>query len=217
MFSARGDRNCPPGRHRGRAKANTPPDSVMIWAKGSLRFLLSGRKGVVRPYKGLDYLIDAFRELVDKFDVALVIAGEFFSGLSQYQKELQKAGIAERTYLFPRYIPYEEVPLFFGAADIVVQPYVRFSGQSGVTQTAYLHSLPVVATEVGGLPELVLQGKTGYIVKPANVGELAVAIEALLADAERRREYGANGRTFLETHLAWEKIVDRLLEIYAES
>ena len=173
--------------------------------------------GFVRPYKGLEYLIRAFKELVGRFDVALLIAGEFFSGLSECQRELQKAGIAERTYLFPRYIPYEEVPLFFGAADVVVQPYVRFSGQSGVTQTAYQHSLPVVATEVGGLPELVLHGKTGHIVKPGNVGELARAIEALLADEEKRREYGANGRRFLETHLAWEKIVERLLEIYAEA
>lgn len=173
--------------------------------------------GFVRPYKGLEYLITAFKELIHKFDVALVIAGEFFSGFTEYQTAIQRNGIAEKTYLFPRYIPYEEVSLFFSAADIVVQPYVRFSGQSGVTQTAYLHSLPVVATDVGGLPELVLHENTGFIVKPGNAQELRVALEALLVDPEKRKEYGVNGRKFLETHLAWENVTRTLLEIYAEA
>lgn len=171
--------------------------------------------GFVRPYKGLDDLLASFKALANKFDVALVIAGEFFAGLTEYRKELERNGIARRTYLFPGYIPYEEVPLFFSAADIVVQPYVRFSGQSGVTQTAYLHSLPVVATNVGGLSELVLHGKTGLITKPRNPEELTVALEALLEDGDRRLEYGANGRRFLEDHLSWEKVTQRLLEIYA--
>jgi len=173
--------------------------------------------GFVRPYKGLNVLISSFKALVDKFDVALVIAGEFFSELTQYKKELKKNGIAERTYLFPRYISYEEVPLFFSAADIVVQPYVRFSGQSGVTQTAYLYSLPVVATDVGGLPELVLDGKTGVIVKPGNSRELAMALESLLSNEAKRQAYGENGNSFLKTHLAWEKVTQRLLKFYAES
>jgi glycosyltransferase involved in cell wall biosynthesis len=171
--------------------------------------------GFVRPYKGLNDLISAFKALVEKFDVALVIAGEFFEGLIHYQKELKRNGIAERTYLFPRYIPYKEVPLFFSAADILAQPYTRFSGQSGVTQTAYHYSVPVVATEVGGLPELVIQGKTGFIVKPGNPQELTLALEALLGDADKRRQYGANGKRILESHLSWEKVTQRLVEIYA--
>lgn len=171
--------------------------------------------GFVRPYKGIDYLIRAFRSFAAKFDVALVIAGEFFTDLTQYQRELKKSGLGEKIYLFPRYIPYEEIAVFFSAADIVVQPYVSFSGQSGVSQTAYLHSLPVVATEVGGLPELVIHEKTGLIVKPADSQGLAIALESLLADDDKRRQYGANGRKFLETHLGWEKVAERLLEIYA--
>jgi glycosyltransferase involved in cell wall biosynthesis len=173
--------------------------------------------GFVRPYKGLDDLLASFKVLANKFDAALVIAGEFFAGLAEYQKELERNGIARRTYLFPRYIPYEEVALFFSAADIVVQPYARFSGQSGVTQTAYLHSLPVVATDVGGLPELILHGKTGLITKPGNPEELTMALGALLEDGDKRQEYGANGKRFLEEQLSWKKVSQRLLDLYAET
>lgn len=172
--------------------------------------------GFVRVYKGLNHLIVAFKELIDRFDVALVIAGEFFGGLAHYQKELEIQGVAKKTYLFPRYISYEEVPLFFSAADVVVQPYVRFSGQSGVTQTAYLYSLPVVATQVGGLPELVLHGKTGFVVKPGDPQGLTDALEALLADGDKRREYGRNSKRFLDDQLSWDKVTQKLLKIYAE-
>ena len=171
--------------------------------------------GFVRPYKGLEPLIEAFAALGDRFDVALVIAGEWFSGLDECRRTIQGAGLGGRTYLFPRYIPYGEISLYFSAADIVVQPYVRFAGQSGVTQTAYLHALPVVATAVGGLPELVLHERTGLIVEPGNARALAEALRVLLADPDKRREYGAAGRRLLETQLAWGKIADTLMEIYA--
>jgi glycosyltransferase involved in cell wall biosynthesis len=173
--------------------------------------------GFVRPYKGLSDLIVAFKELINRFNVALVIAGEFFGGWTEYQNELERHGVANRTYLFPRYIPFEEVPLFFSAADIVVQPYVRFSGQSGVTQTAYLYSVPVVATDVGGLPELVLHGKTGLVTKPGDPEVLRSALETLLADDGMRREYGDNGKKFLDSELSWVKISQRLLEVYGEA
>lgn len=173
--------------------------------------------GFVRPYKGLEYLLEAFAKIRHRFDVALVIAGEFFEGPSRYQKKLEKEGILESTYLFPRYISYEEVSLFFSAADILVQPYVRFSGQSGVTQTAYMHSVPVVATSVGGLPELVLDKETGLVVKPRDSLELAHALETLLTDARKRRSYGENGRRFLDSHLTWESVTEKMLEIYAEA
>jgi glycosyltransferase involved in cell wall biosynthesis len=171
----------------------------------------------VRPYKGLDDLIQAFNIIVDKFDVALVIAGEFFSKLSPYREELQSKGLLNKTYLFSRYIPSEEVPIFFSAADLLVQPYVQFSGQSAVTQTAYLHSVPVIATDVGGLPELVMHGKTGIIVKPKDPKGLASAIEALLADDIKRRCYGLNGKRFLESHLTWDRVTQTRLKVYAES
>ena len=173
--------------------------------------------GYVRRYKGLNDLIEAFRIIADKFDVALLVAGEFFTAVDPYQEQLRSKGLVERTYLFPRYISAEEVPMFFKAADLLIQPYIKFSGQSGVTQTAYLHSLPVVATDLGGLPELVIHGKTGTIVQPANPKELALAIEALLVDDRKRRCYGLNGKKLLDSNLAWERVIQTMLTTYGEN
>ncbi|MGH7929095.1 MAG: glycosyltransferase family 4 protein [Candidatus Binatia bacterium] len=173
--------------------------------------------GYVRPYKGLSDLISAFEIVAAKFDVALLIAGEFFSGLAQYREELRSKGLLERTYLFSRYIASEEVTMFFSAADVLVQPYIKFSGQSGVTQTAYLHAVPVVATAVGGLPELVMDGQTGIIVQPGEPKGLALALETLLADDDKRRRYGFNGKRLLEANLTWDRVTERRLEIYGQS
>ena len=173
--------------------------------------------GYVRPYKGLQDLIEAAEIVAERFDVALVIAGEFFSGLTECQEALAKKGLLARTYLHARYIETEEVQNFFGAADLLVQPYIKFSGQSGVTQTAYLHSLPVVATDVGGLPELVKQGETGLIVRPQDPKGLAAAIESLLTDNEKRQQYGVNGKQFLQNELGWDRVTESLVKIYAET
>ena len=173
--------------------------------------------GYVRPYKGLGDLIEAFRMVAEKTEVALLVAGEFFTAVEPYQEQLRRAGLAEKAYLFPRYISTEEVPIFFKAADLLIQPYIRFSGQSGVTQTAYLHSLPVIATDVGGLPELVVQGETGLIVPPGNPRELASAIEALLGDARERRCLGVNGKKLLEANLTWDRVTQTVLKTYGEN
>jgi glycosyltransferase involved in cell wall biosynthesis len=173
--------------------------------------------GFVRPYKGLGDLIAAFKIVAEKFDVALVIAGEFFTGLDQYREELRTQGLLEKTYLFSRYIDAQEVPIFFSAADLLVQPYRKFSGQSGVTQTAYLHSVPVLATNVGGLPELVIHEKTGIIVQPKEPKGLASAIAALLADDEKRERYGRHGRELLDASLTWDRVTQKRLEVYARS
>jgi glycosyltransferase involved in cell wall biosynthesis len=173
--------------------------------------------GYVRPYKGLSDLIEAFKIIAEKFDVALVIAGEFFTEVTHYREELRNKNLLEKTYLVSRYIGSEEVPVFFSAADLLVQPYRTFTGQSGVTQTAYLHSLPVIATDVGGLPELVMHEKTGIIVRPKDPKALASAIETLLSDDDKRRCYGRNGNSLLEAHLTWDRVTERLLEIYATS
>jgi glycosyltransferase involved in cell wall biosynthesis len=85
------------------------------------------------------------------------------------------------------------------------------------TQTAYLHSLSVIATDVGGLPELVIHGKTGIIVRPKDPKALASAIETLLSDDDKRCCYGRNGNSLLEADLTWDRVSERLLEIYAAS
>ena len=173
--------------------------------------------GYVRPYKGLDDLIGAFKIITEKFDAALLIAGEFFTKIADCREELKNSGVLEKTYLFPRYVDAEEVPIFFAAADLLIQPYKKFSGQSGVTQTAYLHSVPVIATDVGGLPELVIHGESGIIVRPNDPQALASAMESLLSDEVKRHYYGRNGKKLLESDLSWDRVTESLVKIYAAS
>jgi hypothetical protein len=75
----------------------------------------------------------------------------------------------------------------------------------------------VIATQVDGLPELVVHNKTGMIVQPRDPKGLALAVETLLADEEKRRQYGLTGKKFLETELAWDRVTQALVKIYAES
>jgi glycosyltransferase involved in cell wall biosynthesis len=74
-----------------------------------------------------------------------------------------------------KYIPNEDVHLYFEAADVVVLPYVEAS-QSGIVPIAYAFNTPVISTRVGGLPEAVLDGTTGFLVNPGSSAEIAQAI-----------------------------------------
>lgn len=172
--------------------------------------------GLVRKYKGLEYLLAAFNKIKNDSDVALLIGGDFVEGKDKYEKIIVEYGIKDKTYIHSRYIRNEDVPIFFSAADILVQPYINFTGQSGVAPTAYYYSRPVIATNVGGLPEIVINNKTGLIVEPKDVNQIADAIRFFLQNPEKIGEYGAHGKKFLERELSWDGIMVKMLEIYSK-
>jgi len=171
--------------------------------------------GLIRRYKGLENLLTAFKGISDEFDVALLIAGDFVDGKDKYDKIISEYGINEVTYIHPGYIKDEDVPLFFAASDLLAQPYISFAGQSGVVPTAYYHSRPVIATRVGGLPEVVLDHRTGLIIEPARNDQLADAIRYFLQNPEKMEQYGSNGRRFLDDNLSWDGIVSTMLAVYS--
>lgn len=122
--------------------------------------------GFIRDYKGLDLLIDAFAdERLKQSDIKLLVAGEFYGDSSPYLQKIQDLQINDKVVLFNDYIPDHEVNCFFSAADIVAQPY-KTATQSGVTQIAFHFEKPMLVTRVGGLPEIVPDGKIGYVVEP---------------------------------------------------
>jgi glycosyltransferase involved in cell wall biosynthesis len=129
--------------------------------------------GFIRKYKGLDLLLEAMAALKQP-DVKLLVAGEFYEDAKPYQELIDKLGIRDRLVLKTEYIPKEDVRYWFSAADLVAQPY-RDATQSGVTQIAYHFEKPMVVTDVGGLPEIVPDGKAGYVVAP-EPGSIAKAI-----------------------------------------
>ncbi|MGH8223399.1 MAG: glycosyltransferase [Woeseiaceae bacterium] len=131
--------------------------------------------GLIRPYKGLRHLIEAMRRVSAELDCQLVVAGEFYEDKRPYLELIEKLALGQKIHVVDRYIPNEDVALFFTAADVVVLPYVSAT-QSGIVQIAFGLERPVISTNVGGLPEAVDHGKTGLLVEPQDPERLAAAI-----------------------------------------
>ena len=131
--------------------------------------------GFVREYKGLKVLLDAMPKVLKEMDATLLVAGEFYEDKDAYLAQVERLGLADKVKILDRYIPNEAVGGYFSAADLLVLPYLSAT-QSGITQIAFVYDLPVVATDVGGLPEVVRDGETGYLVPPGDPDALAQAI-----------------------------------------
>ncbi len=131
--------------------------------------------GYIRPYKGLHVLIDAMKIVKQKMNIRLLVCGEYYGDEEKYRAHMNKAGIDDITTVFSDYIPNEKVHIFFSAADVVVQPYLSAT-QSAIAQIAYFFSSPIIATNVGALPEVVINEKSGLIVPPNDPQQLANAI-----------------------------------------
>jgi glycosyltransferase involved in cell wall biosynthesis len=133
--------------------------------------------GYIRRYKGLRHLIRALPALASQFhdDYRLLIVGEFYEGREDILKLIKEQELDNRVLLVDRYVPNEEVELYFRAADITILPY-ESATQSGIIQVAYGFDLPVITTDVGGLPEVVRDEETGFIVPPADPTAIADAV-----------------------------------------
>lgn len=133
--------------------------------------------GYVREYKGLKYLLQALPRIVRNLDgqVQLWVVGEFGADREEYTELINGLGIADYVNVVDSYTPDREVEQYFAAADLVVLPYVSAT-QSGIVQIAYGFIKPVIVTNVGGLPDVVEDGKTGYVVEPEKPEEIAEAV-----------------------------------------
>jgi len=163
--------------------------------------------GFVRPYKGLDVLLDAVDLCADK-NMTLMVVGEFWKDKQKYIEKISQYGIGPRVKIVDRYIPNEDIGLYFAAADIVAQPYISASG-SGVCQTAYGFDRPVIATDVGSLSEVVQDGVNGRLVEPGNAVALAEAIDDSLKPENLGRFTEMAGKT--KEKFSWAELVDVIL------
>lgn len=137
--------------------------------------------GYIRPYKGLHVLIDAMKILKGKMNVRLLVCGEFYGDEEKYREHMKEAGVEDGTTVISDYISNESVHLYFSAADVVVQPYLSAT-QSAIAQIAYFFSSPIIATNVGALPEVIVNEKSGLIVPPNDPAALANAIVRFYAE-----------------------------------
>src|SRR5439155_6122659 len=132
--------------------------------------------GNIAPYKGLEYLVDAFCELVkeDRSYRLLVIGAP--KGSSNYWSEIERTiasrGICDQVIKKIEYVPDEETELYFKAADVLILPYARVF-QSGVLFLGYSFGLPAIVTDVGSLREEAIEGKTGFVCKTRDPSDLA--------------------------------------------
>ena len=122
--------------------------------------------GFIRDYKGLDILLKAIAdERIKNSDIKLIVAGEFYNNSEKYFELEKQLGLEGKMIWRTDFIADEQVKNYFCASDIIVQPY-KTATQSGVTQIAYHCEKPMLVTNVGGLPEIVPNGKVGYSVEP---------------------------------------------------
>jgi glycosyltransferase involved in cell wall biosynthesis len=163
--------------------------------------------GFVRAYKGLDVLLQALDALEAGAGYHLVVVGEFYEDAQKYRQSLETLERRGQLTLVDRYVPNEEVPLFFSAADLVVVPYLSAT-QSGVIQMAYAFGKPVVASAVGGIPEVVEDGATGYLVPPGEPGPLAAAVRRYFEGAEHERFAAAIARE--RDKYSWTRMVETI-------
>lgn len=166
--------------------------------------------GFIRNYKGLDIILEAMSLLPESFkDVNLLVAGEYYEDSAPYDEIIAEKQLENRIELHTKFIPNDEVRLYFSAADIVAQPY-RNATQSGVSQVAYHFETPMIITNVGGLSELVPHGEAGWVCEPM-AESLAAAIVSMYAP--KRLDYIRNSLKELKKQFSWPSMVKALEEV----
>ncbi|MEA3448117.1 MAG: glycosyltransferase [Bacteroidota bacterium] len=164
--------------------------------------------GFIREYKGLDLLIDAFGKLDDSYQ--LIIAGDCYGSFDKYQKQIDANKNNDNIHKFVRYIPDDEVPLFFSAADVSVLPY-KSATQSGITSISYHFKIPMLTTDVGGLKEVVKDGVTGKIATEVKAENIAAIILDYFKE-NKAETYKQNIRD-LKKYMSWESLADSILDM----
>jgi glycosyltransferase involved in cell wall biosynthesis len=166
--------------------------------------------GLIRKYKGLDMLLDAFNELKANPNIILVIAGEFYEDKQPYLDLIENYQIQNQVILHGKFISNEDVKLYFSAADLVALPY-RSATQSGVTQVSFHFEVPTLVTNVGGLGEIIPDKIAGYVVEPNGK---AIA-EAIIDYFENNRMPSfTEGMKKEKQKYDWKIFVDEVIDLY---
>ena len=190
--------------------------------------------GLIKPYKGLEYLVEAFQILRSQLqqqakqqtDVPqlspapgllphLLIVGklsiEDLDERQKYQDLLKQLEPDPDITCVNAYIPVEDIGTYFSATDIVVLPYVK-TYTSGILLAAYAAGKPVIVTDTGALGEAVEEGKSGLIVPPCNAPALAAAIRTLIHDPAQTVAMGEHAKHLTQTVYSWQQIATQTIQ-----
>ncbi len=167
--------------------------------------------GYIRKYKGLDILLEAMQdERIRKMGIKLIVAGEYYGDKEFYDNLIGELGIRDQLLLYTDFIPNAEVRLYFSAADCVVQSY-RTATQSGISQIAYHFEKPMIVTNVGGLPEIVPDGKVGFVTGVA-ARSIADAIVRFYEEGSKIN-FAENIRIEKQKY-SWQYFCDNIMQLY---
>lgn len=169
--------------------------------------------GFIREYKGLDILLEAFADKrIREMNLKLIIAGEYYSDSKSYINKMGELGIENDVITCNEFIPENKVVDYFCAADIVAQPY-KTATQSGVTQIAYHFNKPMIVTNVGGLAEMVPNGKVGYVIEP-NAKAIADSLVDFYTN-KREIEFSKNAE-IEKKRFDWKLMVEKMKQVYSK-
>jgi len=169
--------------------------------------------GYIRPYKGLEYLLRAMPGILEEMDAVLYVVGEFYEDSSRYRRYVEENGLAEKVVFVDRYVDNREVGKYFTAADLVVLPYISAT-QSGIAQISIAFDRPMVVTGVGGLPEVVREGRTGFVVPPRDSRSIKSAVVRFFSEGWSQRM--ASNFDSEKERFSWGAMVSALERFYNE-
>jgi glycosyltransferase involved in cell wall biosynthesis len=165
--------------------------------------------GFVRPYKGLEYLIQALPLVLAQQPAHLLVVGEFWSSPEFYERYAREYNVADAITFVNQYVPNEELGPYFDLADVVVLPYITAT-QSAVAQLAFGFGKPVITTRVGGLHEVVKEGVNGLIVPPQDEAALAHAIIQFYQDGLGARLAEQVRQSAQQNRFSWQSLVSAI-------
>ncbi|MCM8784623.1 MAG: glycosyltransferase family 4 protein [Candidatus Omnitrophica bacterium] len=173
--------------------------------------------GYISPRKGYDYLIKSIKILKGYFpDIKLIIVGKVLPLQKEYYNSLRhlvKTLNLDQNVVFTGYVKEKELLLILSLADIFAMASTHEGTPVSILEAMAMEK-PIVATNVGGISELVREGKTGILVSPRNAEELAKAIMRLLKDDKLRRKMGKNGRLFVKDKFSIQNCVSGYKSLY---
>jgi len=205
-------------------KRNISEDKICIIPHGDYSFFTKYKKNIeptknnilffgrIIDYKGLEYLIQSIPKIAKEIpDIKLIIAGK--GDISKYQSLIDKN--ASHIKVYNEYITDDMVAGLFESTELLVLPYIGAS-QSGPLHIAYSFKRPVIATNVGALPEVIEDGKTGLIIPPKDIDALVGAIIKLLKNDNLRKDMGDNAYMKMKKEMSWDIIADKTIKVYKD-
>lgn len=162
--------------------------------------------GQIKQVKGLDILLKACIPIMKEYpDYYLVIAGRpWKDDLNTYEQMIKESGVEKRIISFFRFIDDDELPTFFSASDLIVLPYRRIY-QSGVLLMAMSYGIPVLASNIEGMTEIIQDGKTGFLFQSESTQSLSQKIIDAFSDKGKTQDIAESGLKSVKDDYSWEK------------